>query len=167
MPRPITRTGASGSHDDDECPNPPPMPSTMADAIAALVNATAENARLLRELAQNQQAPYPNHGRRNNGNDESTYVDFTDTRPPVFSKAEEPLEADDWLRTIEQKFKLIHCTKVCGTTTSRSCWCLVGEFGSSTARWSPNQLEGVQGCLQGTLYSRWCDDHEVRRVPGS
>ena len=56
MPRPITRTGASGSHDDDECPNPPPMPSTMADAIAALVNATAENARLLRELAQNQLA---------------------------------------------------------------------------------------------------------------
>ena len=95
MPRPITRTGASGSHDNDECPNPPPMPSTMADAIAALVNATAENARLLRELAQNQQAPYPNRGCRDNGNDESTYVDFTDTRPPVFSKAEEPLEADD------------------------------------------------------------------------
>ena len=97
MPRPITWTGASGSHDDVEYPNPPPMPSTMADAIAALVNATAENARLLRELAQNQQAPYPNRGHRNNGNDESTYVDFTDTRPPVFSKADEPLEADDWL----------------------------------------------------------------------
>ena len=44
-------TSASGSYDDDECPNPPPMPLTMADAIAALVNATAENARLLRELA--------------------------------------------------------------------------------------------------------------------
>ena len=83
----------------------------MADAIAALVNAMAENARLLRELAQNQQAPYPNHGHRN-GNDESTYVDFTDTRPPVFSKADEPLEANDWLRTIEQKFELIHCTEV-------------------------------------------------------
>ena len=112
MPCPITRAGASGLHDNDDIPNPPPMPPTMADAIAALVNATAENARLLRELAQNQQAPYPNHGRRNNGNDESTYVDFTDTCPPVFSKAEEPLEADDWLRTIEQKFELIHCTKI-------------------------------------------------------
>ena len=111
MPCPITQTGASGLHDDDECPNPPPMTSTMADAIAALVNATSENARLLRELAQNQQAPYPNHGRRN-GNDESTYVDFTDTRPPMFSKADEPLEADDWLRSIEQKFELIHCTEV-------------------------------------------------------
>ena len=54
MPRPITRAGASTLHDNDDIPNPPPMPPTMADAIAALVNATAENARLLRELAQNQ-----------------------------------------------------------------------------------------------------------------
>ena len=111
MPCPITRAGASTLQDHDDTPNPPPMPLTMADAIAALVNATAENARLLRELAQNQHAPHPNRGRRNNGNDESTYVDFTDTHPLVFSKAEEPLEADDWLRTIEQKFELIHCTK--------------------------------------------------------
>ena len=63
-------------------------------------------------MAQNQQASHLNHGRRNNGNDETTYIDFTDTRPPVFSKAEEPLEADDWLRTIEQKFELIHCTEI-------------------------------------------------------
>ena len=112
MPRINTRTGAGTSQDNDEVPNPPPMPPTMADAIAALVNATAENARLLRELAQNQQAPHPNCGRRNNGNDESTYIDFTDTHLPVFSKAEEPLEADDWLRTIEQKFELIHYTEM-------------------------------------------------------
>jgi hypothetical protein len=36
-------------------------------------------------------------------------VDFTDTRPLVFSKADEPLAADDWLRTMEQKFELIQC----------------------------------------------------------
>ena len=112
MPRHNTRTSASTSQDNDDIPNPPLMPLTMADAITALVYATAENARLLREMAQNQQAPHPNHGRRNNGNDESTYIDFTNTRPPVFSKAEEPLEADDWLRTMEQKFELIHCTEI-------------------------------------------------------
>jgi hypothetical protein len=38
-------------------------------------------------------------------------VDFIDTRPPVFSKANEPLEADDWLWTMEQKFELIQCTE--------------------------------------------------------
>ena len=88
MPRHNTRTGASISQDNDEVPNPPPMPPTMADAIATLVNATVENARLLRELAQNQQAPYPNRGHRNNGKEEATYVDFTDTRLPVFFMAE-------------------------------------------------------------------------------
>jgi hypothetical protein len=31
-------------------PNPPPVPLNMAEAMFALVNATAENARLLREM---------------------------------------------------------------------------------------------------------------------
>jgi hypothetical protein len=82
----------------------------MVEAIAALVNATAKNARLLREMAQNNQnAPQGNCDHYNNRN-ETTYVDFTDTRPPVFTRADEPLEADDWLRTMEQKFDLINCT---------------------------------------------------------
>jgi hypothetical protein len=37
-------------------------------------------------------------------------VDFTDTHPPVFTRADEPLEADDWLRTMEQKFDLTNYT---------------------------------------------------------
>jgi hypothetical protein len=73
----------------------------MAEAIAALVNVTGENTRLLREMAQNNQnAPQGNRDRYNNRN-ETTYVDFTDTRPPVFTRADEPLEADDWLSTME------------------------------------------------------------------
>jgi hypothetical protein len=35
-------------------PNPPPVPPTLAEAIAALVNATADNTRFLREMASNQ-----------------------------------------------------------------------------------------------------------------
>ena len=30
----------------------------------------------------------------------------------MFTKADEPLEADDWLRTMEQKFDLIPCTEM-------------------------------------------------------
>ena len=30
----------------------------------------------------------------------------------MFTKADEPLEADDWLRTMEQKFDLILCTEM-------------------------------------------------------
>ena len=32
----------STSQDDDDIPNPPPMPTNLADAIAALVNVTVE-----------------------------------------------------------------------------------------------------------------------------
>jgi hypothetical protein len=35
-------------------PNPPPVPPTLAEAIAALVNVTADNTRFLREMAGNQ-----------------------------------------------------------------------------------------------------------------
>ena len=40
------------SQDEDGIPDPPPVPPNLADAIAALVNVTVDNARLLRELAQ-------------------------------------------------------------------------------------------------------------------
>ena len=43
---------------------------------------------------------------------DNTYHDFLKTHPPVFRKAEEPLEAEDWIRTTEQKFGLIHCSDV-------------------------------------------------------
>jgi hypothetical protein len=38
-------------------------------------------------------------------------LDFSETRPPLFIKAEDPLEADEWVRVIEQKFGLIRCTE--------------------------------------------------------
>jgi hypothetical protein len=30
-----------------------------------------------------------------------------DTKPPIFREAEEPLQADEWLYTIKQKFRLL------------------------------------------------------------
>jgi len=74
-------------------------------------SATTDNARLLRELAQRQPNPPPNFRAQNNQEGETCYVDFTETRPPVFTKADEPLEVDDWLRTMEHKFSLIRCSE--------------------------------------------------------
>ena len=52
------------SQDEDGIPDPPPVPPNLADAIAALVNVTVDNARLLWELAQsNQNMMQGNHGR--------------------------------------------------------------------------------------------------------
>jgi hypothetical protein len=53
------------------------------------------------------------HGGRgqNQAPKDTTYVEFSKTRPPIFIKAEEPLEADEWLHLMEKKFGLIHCTE--------------------------------------------------------
>ena len=39
------------SQDEDDIPDPPPVPTNLADAITALVNVTAENSWLLHEIA--------------------------------------------------------------------------------------------------------------------
>jgi hypothetical protein len=102
--------GAGTSRDREDTPNPPRVPPTLAEAIAALVNATADNTRFLREMAGNQ---FQQHGERAppQGPRETSYLEFSETRPPLFVKAEDPLEADEWIRVIEQKFGLIRCTE--------------------------------------------------------
>ena len=44
-------------------------------------------------------------------NQYSNFKDFQDTKPPVFKEASEPLEADEWLNTLEQKFCLLRVTE--------------------------------------------------------
>jgi hypothetical protein len=41
----------------------------------------------------------------------STYVEFLVTRPLTFTKANEPVELNNWLRIIESKFRLLCCTE--------------------------------------------------------
>jgi hypothetical protein len=83
----------------------------LAEAIAALVNATTDNTHFLREMAGNQ---FQQHGGRVPPQEprDTIYLEFSETQPPLFVKAEEPLEADEWVRVMEQKFGLIRCTEV-------------------------------------------------------
>jgi hypothetical protein len=102
--------GAGTSRGREDTPNPPLVSPTLAEAIAALVNATADNTRFLREMAGNQ---FQQHGGRAPplGPRETSYLDFSETRPPLFVKAEDPLKADEWIRLMEHKFRLIRCTE--------------------------------------------------------
>jgi hypothetical protein len=50
---------AGTSRGGEDTPNPPPVPPTMAEAIAALVNSIADNTRFLRKMAGNQ---FQQHG---------------------------------------------------------------------------------------------------------
>jgi hypothetical protein len=41
----------------------------------------------------------------------TSYSVFLATHLPLFSKAKDSLEADDWLCTTKSKFDLLHCTE--------------------------------------------------------
>jgi hypothetical protein len=102
--------GVGTSRGREATPNPPPLPPTLAKAIAAFVNDTTDNTRFLREmvgqqLQQQGERAYPQ------GPHETSYLDFSETRPPLFVKAEDHLEADEWIRVIEQKFGLLRCSE--------------------------------------------------------
>jgi hypothetical protein len=91
-----THDSAGTSRGREDTPNPPPVPPTLAEAIATLVNATADNTRFLREMPRNQ---FQQQGERAyaQGPRETSYLDFSETRPPLFVIAEGPLEADEWV----------------------------------------------------------------------
>jgi len=65
----------------------------------------AMQTELFRQLVQGQQnQPPQQHGR---DAQPAGYQEFFGTQPPLFSRTDEPLDADAWLRTIESKFALL------------------------------------------------------------
>jgi hypothetical protein len=58
----------------------------------------------LRNSAQNP-GPAPHQCLGPAPNQYSDFKDFMNSWPPVFKDAEEPLQADEWLYTIEQMFR--------------------------------------------------------------
>nr|ABC94893.1 polyprotein [Oryza australiensis] len=70
--------------------NPPePNPSTLAEVMAM-------QTQLLQAIANNQ-----------GGRGGSSLGEFMRAKPPTFSTAEEPMDAEDWLRVIEKKLTLV------------------------------------------------------------
>ncbi|KAF8768569.1 hypothetical protein HU200_007498 [Digitaria exilis] len=88
----ITRSGhdASGSNANQQGPEgqqqPPPPPPPQQPPTWQQLYAT--QTEILRNL-------------------QHQYEDFLATHPPIFSRADEPLEADTWIRAIESKFTIL------------------------------------------------------------
>jgi hypothetical protein len=148
------------AHDSDgtscgreDTPNPKHVLPTLAEAIAALVNATADNTHFLCEMVGNQ---FQQQGRRAypQGPRETSYLDLSETRPPLFVKVEDPLEADEWVQVIEQKFGLIHCTE-----THKSLFAAQQLRGPASTWWrniaflASNQGKGLLFIRLGDKYS--------------
>jgi hypothetical protein len=85
---------ASGSQ------QPPPTPPNLAEVMA-------RQTELLNQLVQAQMGQFHHQSRGRDEHPSANYQDFLSTQPPLFHKADEPLDADAWLRTIESKFALL------------------------------------------------------------
>src|SRR5215216_5563250 len=66
----------------------------------------AERQANLANLQQIAQLAHNNQGHGNQDNHGSKLKNFQNTYPPVFTKSEEPLDADDWLQTIENNLEV-------------------------------------------------------------
>lgn len=76
-----------------------PPPPTMAQVLNNIETNRLRNEQLLERVAQNTERRPDNC---------VTLGDFIRALPPVFTHPKEPLDADDWLRTIERKFNALH-----------------------------------------------------------
>jgi hypothetical protein len=68
----------------------------------------AQQNEILQQLGQRQ--PYPQQfggGQQQRPPAVATYQEFLSTQPPLFTKVEDPLDADVWLRVVESKFPLL------------------------------------------------------------
>jgi hypothetical protein len=100
----------------------------------------------LRQLAQRQ--PPPQHyggGDHQRHPATATYQEFLSTQPPLFTRAEDPLEADVWLRVVESKFPLLH--GVCSEVTK--------------VRFATQQLRGPTRTWWDHFLAMQPDDREV------
>jgi hypothetical protein len=92
--------------------NPPPPPEPSIEQVLRLMLEDREAARAERQanLATLQHLTQIATNHNNNGanGDEEPQTklrDFQNSNPPTFTKSTEPLDADDWLRTIENKLE--------------------------------------------------------------
>ena len=111
-----TRSGnAGGNHHNDNNNNPPPPPDPTMAQLLRLMMEDRQAAREERQanLATLQHLTQLATGHANDnpgGNDRdeprSKLKDFQNTNPPVFAKCIEPLDADDWLRTVDNNLEV-------------------------------------------------------------
>jgi hypothetical protein len=124
---------------NERVPPPPPPPPTLQELMA-------QQNEILRQLAQRQ--PPPQHyggGDHQRHPAAATYQEFLSTQPPLFTRAEDPLDADVWLRVVESKFPLLH--GVCSEVTK--------------VRFATQQLRGPARTWWDHFLAMQPDDREV------
>ena len=98
---PVRRSARQAGHSPEPYVPPPPNPPST-EQILRMFEETRNND--LIEILRSVQAMVGHNGNQNGHY--SKLSDFQRTKPPSFSQIVDPLDADDWLRTIEKKLEI-------------------------------------------------------------
>jgi hypothetical protein len=91
----------NGENNQSVNPLPPPPPTLeQVLAMEAQMLQTMQQTMVNMQAAQHQAPPPPSRDRLG---------DFQRTKPPTFSHAVEPMDVDDWLKSIEKKLQVVQC----------------------------------------------------------
>jgi hypothetical protein len=113
------------SNNQEANPMPPPL-LTLEQVMAMQAHMLQTMQQTLVNLHAQSQAPPPPRDRLG---------DFQRTKPPTFSYAVEPMDADDWLKSIEKKLQVVQCNN-CETVLLAS-----HQLSSPTADWWDAYME--------------------------
>src|SRR3954471_112804 len=86
--------------------SPDPMLQILQLLVSDREAERAERQANLATLLQIAQLAHKNQGHGNQDSHGSKLKNFQNTNPPVFTKSEEPLDADDWLQTMENNLEV-------------------------------------------------------------
>jgi hypothetical protein len=102
-----TRNGVAANNAENNRENnnqdanpPPPPPLTLEQVLAMQAQMLQTMQQTLVNLHAQPQAPQSSRDRLG---------DFQCTKPPIFSSAMEPMDVDDWLKSVDKKLQVVQC----------------------------------------------------------
>ena len=98
MPPTRANTGSSSTQD--------PVLQLLQMMMAEREEGRVERQANIAAMQQIAQMAQNNQGNQNQDHPGSKLKNFQNTNPPMFSKTEEPLDADDWLKTMENNLEV-------------------------------------------------------------
>jgi hypothetical protein len=90
----------NGESNNQEANPPSPLPLTLEQVLAMQAQMLQTMQQTLVNLHAQPQAASPPRDR---------FGDFQCTKPPTFSYAMDPMDVDDWLKSIEKKLQVVQC----------------------------------------------------------